>query len=194
MLGQAKSIEDTEKFARRCLPVVQEDGDGASKSYRVVYAIHEILESPTNSADVEGEKEEKPTRFIGLISLRSLGPEDYFFPEKYGLAAALDPSVLSTELGYQFLPIAWGRGFATEAVDAVLKSLVRGALFWEPYKRLYVRALVNEENPASLGVMRKLGLQNFGVWEYKGEPIFLGGKWTDTSRVFIFGRMLIDEL
>lgn len=157
-----------------------------------MYAIHEILQLPTNGPNTEEVNEERPTRFIGLISIRSLGPKDYFFPEKYTLESALDPSVLSTELGYQFLPVAWGRGFATEAVDAVLKSLVRGALFWEPYKRLYVRALVNEENPASLGVMRKLGLQNLGMWEYKGEPLFLGGKWTNTSRVFIFGKMLID--
>lgn len=90
------------------------------------------------------------------------------------------------------MPRAWGKGFATESVDAVLSALIRGASFWQPYEKVYMRALVNEENPASLGVMRKLGLQGFGIWEYRGEPLFLGGKWSSVSRVYIFGSYLIE--
>ncbi|KAF1847934.1 uncharacterized protein K460DRAFT_374893 [Cucurbitaria berberidis CBS 394.84] len=191
--GQAKSLEDTERFAKACLPEAPEEGGGKPKSYRVVYAVHEILQKLVTDTQPDVSHAEKPPRFVGLVTVRSLGgPNELTLPPQYTPASTHDPTTLSIELAYQFLPISWGHGIATEAVSTVLNVLKRATAFWQPFKRVYIRAIVNEENPASLGVMRKLGLQNMGVWEWTGEAIWLGGKWTDRSRIWIFGKNLIE--
>lgn len=197
--GQAKSLEDTEKFAKACLSADPEEQNGTTqKTYKVAYLVHEILPSSPSSplepnpTHPDISPEEKPTQFIGMVSIRSLGgPHDLVLPPEYtATPALLTPSSLSIELAYQFLPRSWGRGLATEAVAAFLDVLSRTSAFWHPFESLYVRAIVNEENPASLGVMRKVGLQNMGMWEWTGEKIWLGGKWTDRSRLWIFGKFL----
>ncbi|CAO2647261.1 Nn.00g081830.m01.CDS01 [Neocucurbitaria sp. VM-36] len=190
--GQSKSQEDTERFAKACIPAIPEGGDGKPKTYKVNYAVHEILSSPSDPTRPNVSQEEKPTRFIGMVSIRSIGPSDLILPEQYTPASSLTPSTLSTEVAYQFLPRSWGRGLATEAVGTFLEVLRRTAPLWQPFEKVYVRAIVNDENPASLAVMKKLGLQNMGVWEWTGEAIWLAGKWTDRSRLWIFGKFLIE--
>src|SRR5690348_3019719 len=61
--GQAKTLEDTERFARNCLPVTQDENDKSPKSYRVVYAVHELINPKPNADNSNAE-----TRLIGLIN------------------------------------------------------------------------------------------------------------------------------
>jgi RimJ/RimL family protein N-acetyltransferase len=68
------------------------------------------------------------------------------------------------ELGYRLRRRAWGIGYATEGAQA----LVRRALEEEGYQRVFAHAL--EENPASVRVMEKVGLQYVGPWSYRGLP------------------------
>ena len=125
--------------------------------------------------------------------MRSLnGPTDLFIPAAYVDPGTQNPNTLSTELGYQFLPHAWGKGYATEAVGAVLNAVKDALSFWAPYEKLYIRALVNELNPASQNVMKKLKWNNVGTWEWTGDKVFLGGEWITVSRICIYDKWLIE--
>ena len=66
------------------------------------------------------------------------------------------------ELGYRLRRSAWGLGYATEGAQA----LVRHAFDVLGYRRVFAHAL--HENPASIRVMEKVGLQAVGPWSYRG--------------------------
>ena len=176
------------------LPISQDDQDSSKdakdRSYRVAYAVHESLD-PTDPSTSSAA--DRPTRFVGIVTAKSInGPMSLVLPAANVDPRTHDSSTLSIELGYNFLPRAWGKGYATESVGAVLESLKTTAPFWAPYKKLYVRALVNEENPASQKVMQKLKMDSLGIYEWRGDKIFLGGKWIEVSRVHIYGKYLIE--
>jgi RimJ/RimL family protein N-acetyltransferase len=148
----------------------------AEKTYRVVYAVHELLDAAQ-------------TRFIGLVTLRSLDANSFALPAHLFPPSTLTVprSVLTVELGYLFLPIAWSRGFATESVDAVLSACGVAPSYWEPFKQVYVRAVVAAENPASLKVVAKCGMRKLGVHTWKGEKAWLAGQWRDELDFHIWG-------
>jgi RimJ/RimL family protein N-acetyltransferase len=177
--GQSKTLEDTEKTIESVLPT--------PGTYRVAYAIHEI--DPTSDADGE----ERPARFIGLIVVRSLGgANDLVLPAHLFPSSSFSSSVLNVEIGYSFLPTVWSRGFATESVTAVLSACRRAKDFWAPFERVYMCAIVNVENLASLGVMRKSGMGELGVWEWTGKEIWLAGKWRDKGYLCVWGMWLVE--
>lgn len=65
--------------------------------------------------------------------------------------------------------------------------------FWKPWEKVWVRVIVNGRNPASLKVMRKMegcGVGERGVFEWKGEKIFIGGEWRGEDDLYIFGGYL----
>jgi RimJ/RimL family protein N-acetyltransferase len=66
------------------------------------------------------------------------------------------------ELGYRLRRGAWGIGYATEGA----RALVSRALEVDGYRRVYAHAL--SENPASIRVMEKAGLEYVGPWRYRG--------------------------
>ena len=68
----------------------------------------------------------------------------------------------STEIGYGILPEFWGRGYATEAVDAV----VRWALDQPGIKS--VEAETDAENIASQRVLEKIGFKATGQMGEEG--------------------------
>ena len=168
----------------------EENGEG--KPYRAVYAVHAVSKPTSDDLEVgaQGSRpDEVATIFIGLVLLRSMGPDSLALPEHLSPTTT---STLTLDLAYMFLPMAWGKGYATEALGAVFEASRRGRLFWAPFSRLYVRALVNVENPASLRVMHKTGMTFKGVYEWTGEAVFLAGEWTERSILHIFGMHLLE--
>ena len=173
---------------KRALPTDDREG----KKYRVAYAVHIVSEPTSDAMELSSHvsrHDQVGTRFIGLVTLRSLNPDDLVLPDHLGAATT---STLTVDLAYSFLPMAWGKGYAPEALNALFDACRRGRSFWDPFSRLYLRALVNGENPASLRVMQKTGMTFKGIYEWKGEALFLGGEWTERSSLHIFGMHLLE--
>lgn len=169
--------------------------EGEENTYRVTYAVHKVLESMSGSVEGEpqpAEQGKKSTEFIGLVSLISLDAGSLALPEDLTLPTAAATTTLTVELAYMFLPIGWGKGYATESVEAAFESCKRARSFWTPFTKLYVRAIVNEDNPASLRVMDKTGMTKKGVYEWTGKAVFLAGEWQERSSLHIFGIHLLE--
>lgn len=169
-------------------------------TYRVVYAVHRVLESMGNSVEGEPlpvEQREKPTDFIGMVTVKSVNTgsdalRSLALPEDLVLPAATATTTLVVEVAYSFLPKAWGKGYATESVEAVFELCRRVRSFWTPFSKLYVRAIVDEDNPASMRVMDKTGMTKRGVYEWTGKAIFIGGEWRERNSLHIYGMYLLE--
>lgn len=169
--------------------------EGGENTYRVAYAVHKVLESTSGSVGGEPQPTEQgkeSTEFIGLVTLKSLDAGSLPLPEDLTLPVAAAATTLTVEIGYLFLPIGWGKGYATESVQAVFESCKRARSFWTPFLKLYVRAIVNEGNLASLRVMDKTGMRKIGVYEWTGKAVFLAGEWRERDSLAIFGMHLLE--
>jgi RimJ/RimL family protein N-acetyltransferase len=160
--------------------------EGEKKSYRIVYTIYELL---ARNSDPKTQ-EDTSSRLIGLVTLRSVDAGNLALPNHIFPDSVHSPDCLTMELGYQFLPAAWGKGFATEAVRAVLDACQREQNFWDNYQKVYIRAIVNGENPASRRVLVKSGMQELAVHVWDGDGIWLAGKWRTTDNLHIFGKFV----
>ena len=186
LMGVSKSLEDTEKVVAGALLAPSNVRDPTQHAYRVFYAVHERI-SPTS--------ENGPTsRFIGTILLRSLegGSLDLSPPLVPAPSTSLTNPFLTIELSYQFLPAAWGKGYAGESLNAVFEACAKNTAVWKPYERVYCRVIVNDGNPASLRVMSKLGVKEKGVYKWTGK-IWLAGGWRYEDDLHIFGRWFLGE-
>jgi RimJ/RimL family protein N-acetyltransferase len=173
--GQSKSLEQTEQITKRYLPT------GDAGTYRIAYEVGRLLDSATGS---EGGIESAGLVIVNEVDERSLPlPEDLTLP-------AAETSTLTVQVAYMFLPDAWGKGYATEAVKAVLDACKKGESFWAPYSKVYVRAIVNKGNPASRRIMDKVGMVERGVYEWRGDKIFLAGEWRTEDSLHIYGMYL----
>lgn len=173
-----------------CLPT----DPGEQKTYRVVYAVHEILRPTSGSTSFEAQSiqsKDKETNFVGLITLVSLDARSLALPEDLTVPVAAAATTLTVELAYSFLPVAWGRGYATEAIKAIFESCRETPSFWSPFLKLYVRAIVNEANPASQRVMKKTGMTKRGVYNWTGKAVYLAGEWRQRDTLHIYGMYLI---
>jgi len=100
----------------------------------------ESYTTPENGCGVWGAWLTESNEFIGWILVRPM----HFFD-----AARNDDDL---ELGWRFMKSAWGKGYATEAAQAVMRSLESNG-----YRQF--SALAEEENEASINVMKKLGME-----------------------------------
>jgi RimJ/RimL family protein N-acetyltransferase len=149
--------------------------DGNDKHVRIPYAVHELLEG------------EKGSRFIGLVTLRTLSAEECK-SVPHDTHASTD-TTLSLEIAYMYLPDAWGRGYATESISALLDAVARSpASLWVPYEKVKVRAIVHDENLPSQNVMKKCGMAELEVLDFEGDRFFIAGKWRTHHRLFVFGK------
>lgn len=134
----------------------------------------------------------KSTEFVGLLTLHSLDAGGLKLPENLTLPTAATTTTLTVELAYSFLPIGWGKGYATESIKAALESCKRARPFWTPFSKLYIRAIVNEGNPASQRVMDKTGMMKVGIYDWSGKAVFLAGKWRERDSLCIYGMHLLE--
>ncbi|KAK3687176.1 hypothetical protein B0T22DRAFT_121811 [Podospora appendiculata] len=186
--GTSKSLEETEKGWKADPPYPT-----VESPHRVNYAVHRLLAPDTDTTQTE---------YIGHVNLRSVSTSGdtaraLAIPETLtSLPPAAAAATVVIEVGYGFLPAAWGKGFATEAVQAVMeacKATSNAARdFWRPFTKVYVRAIVNGMNGASLRVLDKVGIAKRGIYAWKGEPIFHGGEWRGEVDLHIYGMYLVE--
>ncbi|WP_282168069.1 GNAT family N-acetyltransferase [Shewanella japonica] len=85
---------------------------------------------------------EHPSSFLGWILIRPM----YFF--------TLSPSYSDLEIGWRFKQSTWGRGIATESAKAVMEHLLA-----TQQNIKHFSAIADEENLASINIMKKLGMK-----------------------------------
>ena len=146
---------------------------------------------PEKDKSQPNEQSVKPTKFIGLVTLRSLEAGGLELPESLTIPIAEASTTLTVELAYTLLPSGWGKGYAAESVKAVFEFYKRETAFWSPYSKIYIRAIVNHGNPASLRVMEKIGMKEKGIYHWTGK-VFLAGQWRTEDGLHIFGSYLIE--
>ena len=125
------------------------------------------------------------TKFVGLVTMKPLDADSLVLPEHFTLPFAATLPTLTVELAHTFLPVAWGKRYATESVRAVFELCKRAQGYWAPFAKLYIRAFVNEDNSASLRVMEKTCMTKTGVFEFTRKPIYLAGAWRERHRLYI---------
>ena len=156
--------------------------------------MHELLDSEGGSVEGDSqssEQAEKPSKFVGLVTLKSLDAVGLALPEHLVLPDSAAATILTVEVAYSLLPAAWGKGYATESVAAVFEACKRATPFWAPFSKVYVRAIVNDGNPPSRKVMDKTGMKKRGIYEWTGR-IWLAGGWRERDDLHIYGMHLLD--
>ncbi|KAL8672885.1 MAG: hypothetical protein Q9168_002669 [Polycauliona sp. 1 TL-2023] len=189
--GRSTCLEDTERYINDILPTEEEE-DGVPKTYRVTYAVHKLMD-PTNDAIPSAPQSDRGTKLIGLVILHSLDADSIQLPENLTIPASAASTTLTVELSSMFLPVSRGRAYAPEAVNTVFEACRVAPSFWLPFKKVYVRAFVNHVNWASRRAASRTPMEEKGIFEYTGPPVFLDGEWTTWSRPHIFGMYLLGD-
>jgi len=185
--GKSKTLEDTKKFMAMILPSVNPE-DGDLNRLRVAFAIHKIIEEIQGDEGSKREGVEPETKFIGGLTLRP--HQAVPLPDNFTVPNGPETGVLRLEIGYAFLPGAWGSGYSTEALMAALDAYKQAINFWSPFSKLYVEAIVGPDNPASVKVLEKAGLKSLGLYKWPGGPEFLAGAWRERA-VLVYGKWLV---
>jgi Acetyltransferase (GNAT) domain len=178
--GVSRSLEETQK--RVSTLIRSTDPEDTSNRYRAGYIVH--------VKDVQSEGELlKP---IGIVDIHGCITYGTPFGSDIALPAevAERESILSQELGYMFIPEAWGKGYCTEAVQALLKAYKENTSFWKPYRGVFLYIIIGMTNDRSAKVPGKIRIKKRGVHRWDGEHVFLGGAM-QAPEVMVFGDYLI---
>ena len=113
--------------------------------------------------------EEAEIRFYKAVDATIKNPEAGFFivsskqdDNLVGVAKLVGIEAKQAELGYMILPEYWGKGFASEMVEFMIRLTRELKLADE------LVGIVDPENPASIGVLTKFGFTLFETGEYEG--------------------------
>ena len=87
--------------------------------------------------------------FIGWVLVR---PMDFFND---------NPQWFNLELGWRFMRSSWGKGYGTEAANAIKDALIEHAGIEK------LCAIAEPENTASIGIMKKLGMSYIKTYLHK---------------------------
>jgi RimJ/RimL family protein N-acetyltransferase len=140
--------------------------------------VHTYLGGPRPRDELEREMPEVPERWAGsfvvdldgaMIGVVTLDRRD---AERRGHVA---PEGEEAELGYLFLPSAWGRGYATEACAAVI-AWSDEALPGEP-----LVLCTQTANVSSLRLAQKLGFVEVARFVEFGAEQWFGVRWPKSS-------------
>jgi RimJ/RimL family protein N-acetyltransferase len=84
--------------------------------------------------------------------------------------------ILKLEVGYAFLSTAWGKGYATEALKAVVEAYLKAPGFWDPpFKQVYLHGITGNANSRSRRVLENSGFKLNGIHRWDGPEVFIGG-------------------
>jgi RimJ/RimL family protein N-acetyltransferase len=84
--------------------------------------------------------------------------------------------ILKLEIGYSLLSKAWGRGYATEAMHALIDAYLKPNGFWNPpFERVYLHGVTGPANLRSRRVLEKAGFKLNGIHRWDGPDYFIGG-------------------
>ena len=190
--GPMKTLGETARAVEDCLPLVEHDGD--VRKYRATYIIHTRTDAAPCERDVQSDESNAPrdatSSVIGQIKATKPGVYGAPFPDH--LAApeqgASAGKTLTLEVGYCLLPKAWGKGFAAEALAALVEAFRSTPALWAPpYERVFLQAVMGEANRASRRVVEKAGFERLGVHRWDGPDVFVGGAM-QPAEVLVYGR------
>lgn len=180
-----KTVHEAQEYMREILPAI--DSENSSKRYQVPYAVHRITSSSRSSPSKSDAASE--TEVLGLAMLKASSSVP--ISDTLGVKTDIEHDILRLEIGYMFLPQAWGKGYASEACVAILDACRRCKPFFAPCTKLYVEGFVSNDNPASVRVLEKAGLKFVGVNEWEDEPVWLAGKWRGPSGL-LYGNWIFE--
>ena len=140
--------------------------------------VRTYLGGPRPRDELEREVPEVPGRRPGLFVVDLDGAMigvGHARPARRGASGSRPPEAGEAELGYLFLPQAWGRGYAAEACAAALDWFA-GALPGEP-----VVLCTQTANVRSMRLAAKLGFTEVERFEEYGAEQWFGVRWPRTG-------------
>ena len=155
------------------MPISEHEGD--IRKYRASYNVY--LRSPTDSGESQSQLRD-PSRYIGRVGVTDC--QEFGAPFSDHLTVPKDilerEKILKMAVGYALLSKAWGKGYATEALKALVEEYLKPRGFWNPpFEKVYLDGVAAVANLRSRRVIEKLGFKFKGIHRWDGPEAFIGG-------------------